>query len=98
MSNPKEVFLIPIDCVAFIAWNPELGKVLQQLRGTQSRRELSEKLTGICSEALLKKLEEGKAQSIDAKKLQNILKALNLELDALFLTVRLCYPLDTQSS
>lgn len=76
--------LVDLNDVRFIAWNPDKGKLLENLRSKKSRRQLAKEIKakgGVCSEANLKKLEYGKTETVSVQVLQGICAALDIPIN-----------------
>jgi len=75
-----EKMLIDLKDVRFIAWNADKGKLLEELRGQKSRRQLAEEIKAIggnCSHQNLKKLEYGTSEMVSVEVLQSVCSALD---------------------
>ncbi len=79
----EEKMLVDIAEVRFIAWTPQKGELLSELRGKKSRRQLAEEiksLGGDCSHQNLKKLEYGQSEMVSLDILKSICLALGVPL------------------
>jgi DNA-binding Xre family transcriptional regulator len=87
--------MIPLEYVARLQWNQELGEKLKQLRGKTSRRELTEKLKIAgqdCSPQNLQKIEDGDSQTVTTELILAICEILGISLGQIIPMARLEYP------
>ena len=81
--------MIPYDRVSFILWDKRTGERLKAIRDSKdlTREELVQALGGVPSYSTLRKLEEGKADSVSRENIDAILAAMQEDITALFQTV-----------
>ncbi|MBH8566691.1 helix-turn-helix domain-containing protein [Nostoc sp. CENA67] len=81
--------MIPITHIDRLIWNERLGKRLETLRGSVSRREMCERLevAGFhITISGLAKIERGGVDSIDARMIVSILAILGMGLETMYPT------------
>jgi transcriptional regulator with XRE-family HTH domain len=91
----EEKMLIDITEVRFVAWSVDKGKLLLELRGKKSRRQLAEDIKAVggdCSHQNLKKLEYGQSEMVSIEILQSLCSALGVALDKFIVLYSLKLP------
>ncbi|MFM6233858.1 MAG: helix-turn-helix domain-containing protein [Planktothrix sp.] len=89
LSNEEEEIMVPYDRVLFIAWDRDVGLMLQALRNTKglSQSELAKLTNGAVSVDTIKSLESGRAEAVSRQKLDALLKGLGRDIRSLFPSV-----------
>lgn len=90
----NEEIMVPYSRVLYIAWDKDVGARLQAIRNTKglSQHKLAEATNGEISRGLIQKLEYGQASSISREKLDILLSVLGTDVQSLFLTSVICFP------
>lgn len=88
-NNEDEEIMVPYSRVLYIAWDRDVGLILQALRSAKglSQPQLASLTRGVVSEGTVQSLELGRVDSVSRKKLDALLDALGRDVRDLFPTV-----------
>lgn len=91
----QKTSMIPLEYVARLAWDENLGKRLKALRGKMSRRELAEKLRGrgiSCSHQGIQQIELGGWETVDLNLILAMCEEFGISVGQLIPLVRVEQP------